>query len=261
MQPFDISEIPNEIKKYMGTIHSIRFPKQGCTSDVAIIECEKAVFALKRTKEHLYNTWLNKEISVLHCLSSKTDLPIPQIKEFKCDKDQTWALIEYLEGATVREALSNEKNKETREEIIFVFGKALSRIHSTSCPAELKYKTPWLDEMLLKATYNFTHYEVNGSEAILNKIQTQKPKNFKQTLIHGDFTIDNVLLHNGKVSGMIDWSGGAYGDPRYDVALAIRPKPNVFENSDREIFFEGYGNKIINQEEYDYFANGLYEFF
>ncbi|NRG46712.1 aminoglycoside phosphotransferase family protein, partial [Bacillus sp. CRN 9] len=58
------------------------------------------------------------------------------------------------------------------------------------------------------------------------------------------------------------WAGGTYGDPRYDVSIAIRPKPNAFNNEiDREIFNEGYGKKIIDDKTYDYFVNGLYEFF
>lgn len=80
--------------------------------------------------------------------------------------------------------------------------------------------------------------------------------------IHGDYTIDNVLVSDGIITGIIDWSGGAYGDPRYDVSIAIRPKPNLFQDEiDRQIFFEGYGEKIINYKEYDYFVNGLNEFF
>ncbi|WP_225316098.1 hypothetical protein [Lysinibacillus fusiformis] len=39
-------------------------------------------------------------------------------------------------------------------------------------------------------------------------------------------------------------------------------KPQAFETErDRQIFYEGYGRKLINQNEYNYFKNGLYEFF
>lgn len=82
------------------------------------------------------------------------------------------------------------------------------------------------------------------------------------TLIHGDFTIDNVLVHDGKISGVIDWSGGAFGDPRYDVSLAVRPKPNAFQDRlDLDIFFKGYGKELITCDDFTYFADGLYEFF
>lgn len=89
-----------------------------------------------------------------------------------------------------------------------------------------------------------------------------RPKRIDSTLIHGDFTIDNVLVNDSNIVGIIDWSGAGFGDPRYDVALAIRPKHNAFENEqDKEIFFNAYGTLRLNDEEYNYFENGLYQFF
>lgn len=104
-------------------------------------------------------------------------------------------------------------------------------------------------------------HRVDGTAELLEQLKSQKPADIGQTLIHGDCTIDNVLLQGGTVSGFIDWSGGAHGDPRYDVALAIRPQDGLFETEeDFAAFFGGYGDRIITDEEYDYF-NGLYEFF
>ncbi|MFE3573433.1 hypothetical protein [Lysinibacillus sp. NPDC059133] len=39
MQPIHIDEIPSEIKEYLNKINSIRFPRQGYTSDVGLIVC------------------------------------------------------------------------------------------------------------------------------------------------------------------------------------------------------------------------------
>ena len=100
----------------------------------------------------------------------------------------------------------------------------------------------WLDEMLIQAEFNLFNYNVDGSKDLLNSLKENKPKSFEQTLIQGDFNIDNALAKVGKITGIIDWSGGAYGDPRYDVSLAVRPKPGAFENEvEVNIFFEGYG--------------------
>lgn len=91
---------------------------------------------------------------------------------------------------------------------------------------------------------------------------TNKPNPITETLIHGEFTIDNVLVKASEIVGVIDWGGGAFGDPRYDVSLAIRPKPRLFEDqADVDIFFKGYGAKNITDEDFTYFAEGLYEFF
>ena len=117
----------------------------------------------------------------------------------------------------------------------------------------------WLDEQLLIATYNLQNYDVDGDQALLKKLKSQKPVPAKQTVIHGDCTIDNVLVLNGKVHNLIDLAGAAYGDPRYDIALAIR---SIRNNPDMvDAFYKGYGLQVITAEEFAYFDEGLYEFF
>lgn len=263
LPPIQIDEIPIEIKEYLNKINSISFPRQGYTSDVGIIKSDNGFFALKRAKGELFCSMLKREVFILNCLANKTKLPIPRVKKYlENNNPVSWALIDFLEGETLRTALFHENKKEKRQEIIFNFGKILSQIHSTSCPAELINEQPWLDQMLYRAEFNLKNYKVDGTTELLERVKANKPKEYKQTLIHGDFTIDNVMVTNGVITGVIDWSTGAYGDPRYDVSLAIRPKPNAFENErDKQLFFEGYGGKIINNFDYDYFANGLYEFF
>lgn len=263
MQPIQINEIPTEIKDFSGTIKSITFPRQGYTSNLGVIECKKGFFALKRTEGKQNNTSLNREVSVLNHLAA-TKLPIPIVHQFveQATSKQSWALFELMEGETVRAALAKEEVEEKRQEIIFNFGKTLAQIHSTPCPSELVYEKYWLDEMLAQADINLKTSTVYGNEELLKHIKVMKPAKIKQTLIHGDYTIDNVIVNHGKVTGIIDWGGGSYGDPRYDVSLAVRPKPKAFETqTDHQLFFEGYGAKIIDDQEYDYFVNGLYEFF
>jgi aminoglycoside phosphotransferase (APT) family kinase protein len=118
--------------------------------------------------------------------------------------------------------------------------------HSTPCPNELIHERPWLDQMLYQSEYNLKNYKVDGTEELLEKIKMNKPNDYNQTLIHGDYTIDNVLVSNGVITGVIDWAGGTYGDPRYDVSLAIRPKPNAFENEiENKFFLKGTGERLL----------------
>jgi aminoglycoside phosphotransferase (APT) family kinase protein len=264
LHPIEVDEIPNEIIEYVNNVKSIKFPRQGYTSNVGIIENNQGYYALKRTKGEWYCSWLKREISVLSCLANETKLPVPKVKKFveQKQKSECWALIEFFEGATLRLTLSNEKNREKRQEMIFNYGKTLAQIHSTPCPKELIYQQPWLDQMLVQAEFNLNSFKVDGTKELLEKIKNNRPNNYKQALIHGDYTIDNVLVSNGEITGIIDWGGGAYGDPRYDVSLAIRPKPNMFQTEiDKQIFFEGYREMIIDNKVYDYFVNGLNEFF
>lgn len=261
--PINLHEIPHEIIDNLGTVKDIKFPRQGHTSDIGIIESTTGLFVIKRTKGEQFCSWLSQEVHVLNALRN-TKLPVPTVYQTVEQKNgnQNWALLQYFEGETLRHSLYNETNTDKKHEMIFNFGVILSNIHSTPCPNELIGDSVWLDEMLRRAEFNLHHYSVDGTPDLLEFIRNNKPLPIRNTLIHGDFTIDNVLVRGGKITTIIDWSGGGFGDPRYDVALAIRPKPNAFKiESEIDIFFEGYGTKILDDQEYTYFKDGLNEFF
>jgi aminoglycoside phosphotransferase (APT) family kinase protein len=263
--PIRLGEIPQEIREQLGSIRDIRFPRQGCTSNVAIIDSEQGRFVLKRCRGAKYTGWLQREAFVLSHLS-KTALPVPSLRAFAEDRDeqggiQSWLLMDHLPGEPIRECLEREKDPDKRRSILFEFGKTLRELHSTPCPDELKGDETWLDRMLDQAEYNLRHYRVDGTAELLDWLKTNRPAEIGQALIHGDCTIDNFLVRDGKISAIIDWNGGAFGDPRYDAALAVRPKEGLFEwPEDYDAFFGGYGKRILTGEQYAYF-NGIYEFF
>ncbi|WP_164821828.1 phosphotransferase, partial [Paenibacillus koleovorans] len=112
MLPIKVNEIPNEIYDYLDSVNDIKFPRQGHTSDVGIVESANGRFILKRTKGEQYCSWLSNEVRVLKYLNNTT-LPIPEVYRFveRTDENQSWALLEFFEGETLRQALSIEKNK------------------------------------------------------------------------------------------------------------------------------------------------------
>lgn len=262
MEPILLNELPVQIIDFVGEIKEITFPRQGYTSNVGIllgINGDK--YVVKRAKGQQFCSWLKQEAYVLERIKN-TSLPVPRLLQFIEGQDESWTLTEYMEGQTLRSYLLNEEREVQRNEVIFQFGKILKEIHSTSCPSELVGEGMWIERMIEVAEYNFLNYKTDGSAELLEMLKDEKPAPVEQTFIHGDFTIDNVLVKDGRISAVIDWSGGAFGDPRYDAALAIRPKQNAFENeSDRVVFFEGYGQRIVSDAEYLYFENGLYNFF
>lgn len=266
MLPISQQEIPRDISKELGGISNVTFPRQGHTSDVGIVHSESGIAVIKRAKGTQYAEWLRREAVVLKCLS-QTSLPVPKVRRFYQHEVaeagiQSWLLMEYLPGETLRKTLTVENDPVTRFTILSEFGRSLRELHATPCPEELMIGGAWLDYMLKQAAYNLEHFTVDGTPELLKRLQTTKPSNYRQTLIHGDCNMDNILVCEGRISGIIDWSGGAYGDPRYDVSLAVRSKPNIFQRAeDHRAFYEGYGEKIITDEEFEYFEDGLYAFF
>ncbi|HEU5374247.1 MAG TPA: aminoglycoside phosphotransferase family protein [Ktedonobacteraceae bacterium] len=44
------------------------------------------------------------------------------------------------------------------------------------------------------------------------------PAQSRRQLLHRDYNLANVLVHAGRVTGVVDWQGMGYGDPMYDAA-------------------------------------------
>jgi aminoglycoside phosphotransferase (APT) family kinase protein len=101
---------------------------------------------------------------------------------------------------------------------------------------------------------------VDGTPALLARLEYQRPPPVPAALVHGDYALDNVLVLQQTVTRLVDWAGGTVGDPRYDLALATRPKAGAFQTpEDVDAFYIGYGGPRLNAAEAWYFR-GLYEF-
>jgi aminoglycoside phosphotransferase (APT) family kinase protein len=260
-----LDELPDEVRSCLGTVRRLSYPPQGCTSDSAIADGERGIYLIKRSRGAQFSEWLAREYRVLTALAA-SPLPVPRPHRFlqrgAPPGVEAWLVMDCLPGASLRSVLHDSPAPATRSRLLRAFGQVLAAIHATPAPPDLtQADRPWLDRMLDMAAYNLAHYPVDGSLELLERLQVDRPAGVSASLIHGDFTLDNVLVAGGAVSGVIDWSGGDWGDLRYDLALAIRPEPEAFDHpADKQAFFEGYGSRPLSDDEYRYF-NGLYEFF
>lgn len=257
-----VEDIPAEILGLISNVKHIILPRQGHTSTVAVLDTLDRKYVIKKTEHELYNEWLSDEYKVLQVLEG-TGLPIPKTHSFYADHQSRWLLMDHLEGISLRQYLASDPGRMNKEKAIASFGHCLRQLHEYPCPMEWQQSEhAWLDTMLIKATYNLAHYSVDGTEELLSFLKKNRPSSIEPTLIHGDFTMDNVIVRDGEIIGIIDWAGAACGDPRYDVALATRPKVSAFKDQrDKDIFYEAYGRQRLTEEEYRYFEDGIYNFF
>lgn len=148
MHPIIVEEIPDSIKKDVKQIEKVTFPKQGCTSDVGILHTAKGRYVLKRTKGEKYRKWLYKEYYVLKNIQALAECRSPIVYKFVQTAEESWLLLEFFEGKTVREYLEKEDNEEKREHIAYEMGRLLARIHDANCPEQLVSKQLWIHRML-----------------------------------------------------------------------------------------------------------------
>lgn len=259
-----LAEFPEQILAALGTVRRLDFPPQGDTSDVAVVDSTAGLFVVKRSRGTQFSAWVTREHQVLLALA-ETSLPVPRPHQFSTrmsdGEPEAWLLMDYLPGEPVRAVLTREHDRAARDRLLHNWARVLAAFHATPPPSTLTLTTDlWLDEMLRRAAYNLQHFPVDGDSTLLRRLQQNRPAPLPETLIHGDFTVDNTLVANGVVVGVIDWSGGAIGDPRYDLTLAIREKSSIFDDRDAAIFLEAYGHAHLTAHEIEYFE-GLYEFF
>ena len=248
---FGQRDLPAELQAFLGAVTAFRYPTQGCTSQVAIVVSERGQFVVKRALGGQWCTWLAREERVLRALAT-SGLPVPRTHLFLPPRDlpEAWLLMDFLPGETMERALAGEPDAAKRASLLRSFGQTLRAIQQTSPPPELvRPDRFWLDAMLDEAADNLAHYPVDGSPALLDWLRQHHPPAVPPTLIHGDYTLDNVLVQDGQVTGIIDWSNGGLGDPRYDLALATRSDDRIFESpADWQSFTAGYGGELPSDE-------------
>jgi aminoglycoside phosphotransferase (APT) family kinase protein len=76
------------------------------------------------------------------------------------------------------------------------------------------------------------------------------PADSDERLVHGDYRVGNLLLHDGRVAAVLDWELAYRGDPRFDLGYFaleytagrhLRPVSNLLGAvADEEWFFDQY---------------------
>lgn len=248
------------IENHIGTVMDTVFlEQQGCTSTVYKISALHGTYIFKSAETEIFRKWLEDEAEVLKKLNEQTDIPVPRFHGFTRTDNESHLLMSYEEGVTLTEALAETDSQDVKNDLIESFGTLLYKLHTTDTSIfKISSREKWLDIQLKKAAEYLRAGNTDGDQDLLDDLNNKKPHDIKNTIIHGDCTTDNVLVKNNQVYLFIDTGGMTYGDPRYDIALAV----SDFLNHPDELssFYRGYQRYKIDAYEFKYF-DSLYEFF
>jgi aminoglycoside phosphotransferase (APT) family kinase protein len=266
---------PPEVLAVLGDIYSFTSPRQGATSQVWIVECAAGERVVKHASRAPYIDWLMNEGAVLKNFNSATFLktstenlkfPFPKLyldgSMMKVERSIPYLVMGWLPGEPLATVMSRENDPNRRLQWMSLLGATLRKVHDF--PGIESVNKRWLEERLKTAAgYIEAGFDLDADDPphLLEYLRANRPKLVPQTLIHGDFMWDNVLVQDNEITGIVDWGGGAYGDPRYDLALAILPhEDGELSNDEVATFYAAYGCDPLTEAEYRYFTN-LYGFF
>jgi len=231
------------------------------TSEVALVDGDIPC-VIKRCRDPRYLEWLSREHRVLSALADST-LPMPRVLGYaQVDKKEegreAWLVTSRLEGRPLWGEMLHA-NSPRRSRLLQRLGALLKQLHATAVPIGFRSQSPWIDQMLAQARKNLEWCD--GTVTLLASLHDRRPEPVPDVLIHGDLALDNVLVSAEDAMSLIDWSGGAQGDPRYDLALALHTEPEI-ELGEGELaaFFEAYGGIPMDRSTQRWFES-LYEFF
>ncbi|MEL3971178.1 aminoglycoside phosphotransferase family protein [Rossellomorea oryzaecorticis] len=249
-----------KIEEVTGCIHKTNvLDEQGWTSEVRRVYTGDRSYLLKSSYKGKYRTWLKEEAQVLKKLTGNTVISVPEYYGLIEEKDGDHLIMSFEDGMSLTAALSKAASETERKSLIRSFGRFLHEFHDQEPIDFFRSEGDWLEGQLLKAQHYAENGQCDGSLTLLENLKTDRPSPVKQTIIHGDCTTDNVMVIDGVVQLFIDVAGMTVGDPRYDESLAIRKFMNNTEYV--TAFYDGYTRYKVTKKEFQYFDEGLYEFF
>lgn len=261
MAQFDLTRLPAALAEHVSPRARLTFPRQGMTSDVAFAEHEGRSVVVKRCANPLYLDWLRREQRVLRALAP-SGLPVPRCIAYAeaeaSGATVGWLVMSRLAGGTVFRAVL-EASPAERVTLFGQLGALCRRLHTAPVPADLRQDGRWLERQLVAARANLSWCD--GTAAGLAELACSLPDPVPEALIHGDLALDNVLVASDGTMSIIDWAGGAAGDPRYDVALALQTKPELeLSSAALDAFFAAYASPPLDDATRAWFVR-LYDFF
>jgi aminoglycoside 3'-phosphotransferase-2 len=238
-----LEALPDAIRRSLPAHPHVTVPPQGEMSLAFVVYGDPSPVVVKTSHDHLGCGALEREAKVLRALAT-TDLPVPRVVAMHLEGPKAWLVTTFIEGKTMWHTLRDDPNWPDRVQRFEELGAFLARIHSTPVPTELEtvHATPWLDAQRRRRA---EQAPVEPS-AWLEERRAGTRGSAVRCLVHGDFTLDNVIVDTSGVCGAIDWSAAGRGDPGYDIALALLPARGV-ELGPRDVsaFLAGYGGSDL----------------
>jgi aminoglycoside 3'-phosphotransferase-1 len=185
--------------------------------------------------------------------------PVPDVRHFEDEGTDTWLLTSLIAGQTAYDRLKGDAA--TRPAIAEAIAKALRALHALDlrqCPFDA---TP--DHRLHLARRNIDEGRVDADdfdedrsewvpEQVWERLMQLRPDVSDLVVSHGDYSLDNVLIADAAVSGVIDVGRAGRSDPYQDIAIMWRDL-GEFGAGLQDRFLNAYGLADIDQRKLEFF--------
>jgi len=149
----------------------------------------------------------------------KAGIRTPKVIVHDLQADPPYSILERAPGKT----LSTTNYLPDPDEFFFDLGREIRRIHEEVTEVPTRY----LDEAWIVMPEDVASHGQEYAELVA-KLDWQ-PHSIP-VLAHQDLHADNILVHEGRLTAILDWGDAGYGDPAADFRyLPARHLPAAFE--------------------------------
>ncbi len=245
-------QLPAALVATLGPILAVETPPQGSAFQVAIVTTPRGRFVVKRGTTPETRAELAAESRVLQALQRERPLVAAPLGCAPEADTETFAFT-YIPGETMLAALQRVDEAE-KHALVARFGTALRRIHGWMPP--LPRPDEWLRTVIAReqarmaalppgAVIRGTHTRFDGQDArrVAGELWAwQAGVATDLAFGHGDYCLPNVLVRQGAVAGVVDWSRGGYADRRFDLATGLfNLRYNLGDAAYLTTFLRAYG--------------------
>ncbi|MEZ4286993.1 MAG: phosphotransferase family protein [Polyangiales bacterium] len=171
---------------------------------------------------------IDREYRVMHALRD-TDVPVAKMYGYCADESvigQPFYIMEFMEGRTFWDAQLKSCEREERTAIYEELARVLAALHTVDVEkvglsdygksggyVERQVKR-WSEQYRASQTT-----EVPTMESLIKWLQENLPAADETTLTHGDYRLDNVIVHSNEahILSVIDWELSTLGHPLADL--------------------------------------------
>jgi len=252
----------------LGNVKTKRILVEGVSNPAYIIN-DKVVLRVKKDSRDFK---FEKEKFLFGLLKKKTDLPVPKVIDLDISKKiipHDYILLEKLPSELLKKSFSKLSNTQKRK-LAFELGLSLAKIHSIHFknvghfkPDKLVKDISWskfvwgiyTDSLKsIKKGYFLDENLIKRIESFIEDNKNLLDVKFKPSLIHGDYNGGNILIHNGKISGIFDLEWSFSGHSEYELsAMNLKLMKTISPN--QEDFFRGYESKIKRRNDHEKFES------
>jgi aminoglycoside phosphotransferase len=185
-------------------------------------------------------------------------LPVPTVLEYVEDGTAAYLLQSVVEGVDATSGtLASDVDGLVRE-----LANGLRRIHAIpvdGCPfdhrieAEIERARANLERDLVdESDFDFERRGRRATELFV-EVGRGQPRVEDLVFTHGDYSLPNVILHEGRVSGLVDVGRAGIGDRHRDLAIASRSLTKNWGQHWVPKLLRAYGLEKIDAEKMEFY--------